>query len=86
MRVWPGSPSPLGATWDGEGTNFAVFSERATAVDLCLFGHPEDARDAARVRLSRAESRSSSSAGSPRSSRASHIRSSTTRSSPPIVR
>ena len=43
MRVWPGSPSPLGATWDGEGTNFAVFSEHATAVDLCLFDHREDA-------------------------------------------
>jgi isoamylase len=51
MRVWPGSPAPLGATWDGEGTNFAVFSEHAAAVDLCLFNHPEDARDAARVRL-----------------------------------
>ncbi|MGI8806441.1 MAG: glycogen debranching protein GlgX [Acidimicrobiales bacterium] len=36
MDVWPGRPSPLGATWDGEGTNFAVFSEVAEAVDLCL--------------------------------------------------
>ena len=51
MRVWPGSPSPLGATWDGEGTNFAVFSEHATAVDLCLFNHREDAEDLARIRL-----------------------------------
>jgi isoamylase len=51
MRVWPGSPSPLGATWDGEGTNFAIFSEHATAVDLCLFGHREDAEEAARIRL-----------------------------------
>jgi isoamylase len=51
MRVWPGSPSPLGATWDGEGTNFAVFSEHATAVDLCLFRHREDAEEAARIRL-----------------------------------
>jgi glycogen operon protein len=51
MRVWPGAPTPLGATWDGEGTNFAVFSEYATAVDLCLFTHPEDAQDGARVRL-----------------------------------
>jgi glycogen operon protein len=51
MRVWPGSPSPLGATWDGEGTNFAVFSEHATAVDLCLFSHGEDAEEAARIRL-----------------------------------
>ena len=37
MRVWPGSPHPLGATWDGEGVNFALFSEHATAVELCLF-------------------------------------------------
>ncbi|HVK00353.1 MAG TPA: glycogen debranching protein GlgX [Gemmatimonadales bacterium] len=51
MRVWPGSPSPLGATWDGEGTNFAVFSEHATAVDLCLFNHREDAQESARIRL-----------------------------------
>src|SRR5580692_2626805 len=36
-RVRPGSPSPLGATWDGHGTNFAVYSESATAIDLCLF-------------------------------------------------
>jgi glycogen operon protein len=35
--IWPGDPHPLGATWDGQGTNFAVFSENATAVYLCLF-------------------------------------------------
>ncbi len=40
MRVWPGSPHPLGATWDGEGVNFAVFSEHASAVELCLFDEP----------------------------------------------
>ena len=37
MRVWPGSPYPLGATWDGEGVNFALFSGAASAVELCLF-------------------------------------------------
>ncbi|MFZ4638923.1 MAG: glycogen debranching protein GlgX [Nodosilinea sp.] len=37
MQVWPGRPHPLGATWDGAGTNFALFSENATGVDLCLF-------------------------------------------------
>ncbi|MBL8611766.1 MAG: glycogen debranching protein GlgX [Myxococcales bacterium] len=37
MRTWPGRPSPLGATWDGEGVSFALFSEGATGVDLCLF-------------------------------------------------
>ncbi|MCX7421735.1 MAG: glycogen debranching protein GlgX [Planctomycetia bacterium] len=37
MRIWPGRPSPLGATWDGSGVNFALFSENATRVELCLF-------------------------------------------------
>ena len=35
--VWPGSPYPRGATWDGEGVNFALFSEHAERVELCLF-------------------------------------------------
>jgi isoamylase len=35
--VWPGEPFPLGANWDGAGTNFSVFSEVATGVELCLF-------------------------------------------------
>ena len=35
--TWPGRPHPLGATWDGEGTNFALFSSSAEAVDLCLY-------------------------------------------------
>ncbi|WNV74566.1 glycogen debranching protein GlgX [Geodermatophilus sp. DSM 44513] len=35
--VWPGSPAPLGAHWDGTGTNFALWSAGAHAVDLCLF-------------------------------------------------
>src|SRR6266545_4820021 len=35
--VWPGEPYPLGATWDGTGTNFALFSEVAHRVELCLF-------------------------------------------------
>ena len=37
MRVWPGNSYPLGATWDGKGVNFALFSEHATKVELCLF-------------------------------------------------
>jgi glycogen operon protein len=41
--VWPGRPFPLGATWDGEGTNFSLFSEHAEGVDLCLFD--EDGRE-----------------------------------------
>jgi glycogen operon protein len=35
--IWPGSPYPRGATWDGEGVNFALFSEHAERVELCLF-------------------------------------------------
>jgi len=45
--VWPGQPFPLGATWDGEGVNFALFSEHAEKVELCLFdarGRRETAR------------------------------------------
>ncbi|MGW5359619.1 glycogen debranching protein GlgX [Actinopolymorpha pittospori] len=37
VEVWPGTPYPLGATFDGAGTNFALFSEVAEAVELCLF-------------------------------------------------
>jgi isoamylase len=37
MQTWPGTPYPLGATWDGWGTNFALFSEVAEGVELCLF-------------------------------------------------
>ncbi len=50
-RVWPGAPAPLGATWDGEGTNFALFSEHATAVELCLFDPPDGIVESARVRM-----------------------------------
>jgi len=37
VRLSPGAPHPLGATWDGRGTNFALFSEHAEKVELCLF-------------------------------------------------
>ncbi len=37
MDAWPGAPFPLGAVWDGEGTNFSIFSENAEHVELCLF-------------------------------------------------
>jgi isoamylase len=46
-KVWPGRPYPLGATWDGEGVNFAIFSAHAEKVELCLFdrsGSHEEAR------------------------------------------
>ncbi|MFQ4144959.1 glycogen debranching protein GlgX [Chlorogloeopsis sp. ULAP02] len=37
LSLWPGKPYPLGSNWDGKGTNFALFSENATGVELCLF-------------------------------------------------
>jgi glycogen operon protein len=40
MEIWPGTPYPLGATYDGAGTNFALFSEAADTVELCLIGEP----------------------------------------------
>jgi isoamylase len=46
---------PLGATWDRLGTTFAIFSRHATRVELCLFAHPEDPAESARVELHRTE-------------------------------
>jgi isoamylase len=40
-EAWPGRPFPLGATWDGHGTNFALFSEHARGVELCLFDNDD---------------------------------------------
>ncbi len=51
MRAWPGTPYPLGATWDGEGVNFAIFSELATGVKLCLFDLPDDAKPTVEIDL-----------------------------------
>jgi glycogen operon protein len=48
VKIWPGSPYPLGATYDGGGTNFALFSEVAERVELCLF---DDAGTETRVDL-----------------------------------
>ncbi|MCA1908699.1 MAG: hypothetical protein LDL39_10090, partial [Magnetospirillum sp.] len=48
-RIWPGSSYPLGATWDGNGVNFALFSAHAEAVELCLFD--ESGREVERLRL-----------------------------------
>ncbi|MBL8796620.1 MAG: glycogen debranching protein GlgX [Planctomycetia bacterium] len=49
MRVWPGRPYPLGATWDGAGVNFALFSEHATKVELCLFDAAEATGESLRI-------------------------------------
>jgi len=51
IKVLPGRRSPLGATWDGEGVNFALFSENATGVEVCLFDEDDPSRETARVRL-----------------------------------
>ncbi|WP_337174693.1 glycogen debranching protein GlgX [Paludisphaera sp.] len=51
MRVWPGRPFPLGATWDGAGVNFSIFSENAHGVTLCLFDGPDSTRESATIAL-----------------------------------
>ena len=50
-RVWPGRPNPLGATWDGGGVNFALFSEHATKVELCLFENASSTEESVRIPL-----------------------------------
>jgi isoamylase len=50
MRVTEGMPHPLGATWDGRGTNFALFSANARKVELCLFD-PQGRRELERIAL-----------------------------------
>ncbi len=50
-RIWPGSPHPLGAAFDGEGTNFAVYSRHASKVELCLFDPDRPERQLDRVEL-----------------------------------
>lgn len=49
--VYPGSPFPLGATWDGEGVNFAIYSESAQGIDLCLFNSLEDETESVKIRI-----------------------------------
>jgi glycogen operon protein len=49
LRVWRGASHPLGATWDGSGVNFALYSEHAEAVELCLFDDAGGAEQ--RIRL-----------------------------------
>lgn len=49
FKTLPGQPYPLGATWNGMGTNFALFSESATSVDLCLFDDLDARQEKLRV-------------------------------------
>jgi isoamylase len=51
MRIWSGNPYPLGATWDGRGVNFALFSEHAERVELCLFDSVDADREGQRIVL-----------------------------------
>ncbi|MEY3458648.1 MAG: hypothetical protein RL215_1805, partial [Planctomycetota bacterium] len=50
-RIWPGKPYPLGAVWDGGGVNFAIFSEHARRVELCLFDSVESQAETVRIPL-----------------------------------
>ena len=50
-KIRPGRPYPLGATWDGQGTNFSLYSEHATSVELCLFDARDPTQEHSRVRL-----------------------------------
>ena len=50
-RTRPGRPYPLGATWDGAGVNFALFSEHATAVALCFFDERDPGKEIRQIRL-----------------------------------
>ena len=51
VQTWSGKPYPLGATWTGDGVNFAIFSEHATKVELCLFDNVDAPKEIARVEL-----------------------------------
>ncbi|MBN1382116.1 MAG: glycogen debranching protein GlgX [Deltaproteobacteria bacterium] len=51
MKIKTGRPYPLGATFDGGGVNFAIFSEHATKVELCLFDSPETTQETQRIQL-----------------------------------
>jgi isoamylase len=51
IKTYPGSPYPLGATWDGKGVNFALFSGNATMVELCLFKNSYDKTEVAKIKL-----------------------------------
>ena len=49
--VYPGDPYPLGATWDGQGVNFAIYAENAYGVDLCLFNNIKDDTESVKIRM-----------------------------------
>jgi isoamylase len=51
LTLKPGSPYPLGATWDGKGVNFAVFSENAESMELCLFTPDNDQKEYIKIKI-----------------------------------
>lgn len=51
FNIWPGKSYPLGSTWDGDGVNFAIFSENAEKIELCLFEDNNNAQEAARIQF-----------------------------------
>ncbi|WP_439883536.1 glycogen debranching protein GlgX [Pontibacter sp. MBLB2868] len=51
LKVEPGSPFPLGATWDGKGTNFALTAINATGVELCLFSDVDAKKESVKIKL-----------------------------------
>lgn len=51
VKTYPGKPYPLGASWDGQGTNFALFSDNAEKVELCLFESENDEKETIRIPL-----------------------------------
>jgi isoamylase len=50
-KIYPGKPYPLGASWDGNGVNFALFSDNATGIELCLFNQTDGIQSEERVHL-----------------------------------
>ncbi len=48
-KIYPGKPYPLGATWDGEGVNFVLYSDNATGVELCLFDRNDPGKEDLRI-------------------------------------
>lgn len=51
IRIYPGNPYPLGATWDGEGVNFALYADNATAVELCFFSSEKDETETLKIKF-----------------------------------
>ena len=51
LKIYPGEPFPLGATWDGEGVNFALYVENATGIELCLFNSSQPDMETHRIKV-----------------------------------